>query len=74
VQFARGRVRGHISQQSIKHIIKEQKDFGHIGPSTEICKHLLSSLRAIFASDPGLSRENPQKKPSHLYQPDSYTR
>jgi len=58
--------------QLIKHTVKEQGDFGNIGLSREICKHCLSSSRAIFASDPGLSGGDLQKKPSHLYQLDSY--
>jgi len=62
---------GHISQQSIKHTIKQQKDLRHIGLSTETCKHHSSFfLPGVLAWDPGLSRGDPRKKkkPWHLCQ------
>jgi len=76
--YRRGRLEGRISQQSIKHTIKEQEDLGHIGPSTEICKHRSSffTRRSCLTSRTFQTRPTKKKKTMTFMssQLDSYTR
>ena len=68
--YRRGRLEGRISQQSIKHTIKEQEDLRHIGPKhRNLQAPFVIFLPGVLAWDPGLSRGDPRKKkPWHLCQ------